>query len=228
MLNHSNPQHQTFRAIIYVDGFNLYYGCLKKSAYKWLNLEKLGQLLLGKNYEISKIKYFTAKAIDYKHNGVTTRQAYYLKALQTITKIEVIYGKFKQREKSIFIDPPLDVVIHPGTAPIKKSIFKGASFEEKGTDVNLATQLLIDLYEERFDCALIISNDTDYKMAVQQVKKKGKTIFIINTRLNSQPDIELRKVSHTHTRKLTEDILKKAQFPDVVHETLRKPKKWES
>jgi len=28
------------KTIIYIDGFNLYYGCLKDSPYKWLNVLK--------------------------------------------------------------------------------------------------------------------------------------------------------------------------------------------
>ena len=35
--------------------------------------------------------------------------------------------------------------------------------EEKGSDVNLATYLLVDAFEDRFDVAVIISNDSDLK-----------------------------------------------------------------
>jgi uncharacterized LabA/DUF88 family protein len=219
-------QAKKFRAIVYVDGFNLYYGCLKGSSYKWLDLEKLSSLLLKENYDIEKIYYCTAKLIDYKKDGVATRQGFYLSALRSIKNLSIIFGKFKKREKSVFIDPPLDVVLHSGTAPVKKSIFKGTSFEEKGTDVNLATQLLIDLYENNFDTALVISNDTDYKMAVHQVRKRGKKIFVVSTKLNHDPDVELREVSSKSSRKLTEQLLKDSQFPDIVGD-IRKPKDWE-
>ena len=47
------------RIYVYVDGFNLYYGCLKGTSYKWLNIEKLSQFLFPK-HSIKKIKYFTA------------------------------------------------------------------------------------------------------------------------------------------------------------------------
>jgi uncharacterized LabA/DUF88 family protein len=111
--------------------------------------------------------------------------------------------------------------------PVDKSIFKGKVYEEKGTDVNLATQLLIDLYEDEFDTALVISNDTDYKMAINQVRKKGKKIFVVNTRLNMEPDVELKMVSTKSTRKITEAMLVASQFPEVVSDKIRKPKRWE-
>lgn len=47
-------------ANVYIDGFNLYYGCLKGTAYKWLDLEALAKRLLPKD-EINRIRYFTAK-----------------------------------------------------------------------------------------------------------------------------------------------------------------------
>ena len=31
---------------VYVDGFNLYYGAVKDSAYRWLNIRRLCELLL--------------------------------------------------------------------------------------------------------------------------------------------------------------------------------------
>ena len=49
------------RTIVYIDGFNLYYGCLKNTPYKWLNLEKLFMQLLDKKHKIIAVKYFTAR-----------------------------------------------------------------------------------------------------------------------------------------------------------------------
>ena len=49
------------RAIVYIDGFNLYYGLLRHSPHKWLNLEKFVKALLTDKYEVMAIKYFTAR-----------------------------------------------------------------------------------------------------------------------------------------------------------------------
>lgn len=47
------------RTNVYVDGFNLYYGSLKGTAYKWLDPDALCQRLLPRN-EVHRIRYFTA------------------------------------------------------------------------------------------------------------------------------------------------------------------------
>lgn len=47
------------KTIVYVDGFNLYYGCLKGTAHKWLDLAQLCRHVLPRN-EVTRIKYFRA------------------------------------------------------------------------------------------------------------------------------------------------------------------------
>ena len=63
---------------IYVDGFNLFYGALKKTSYRWLNLERMCQLLLPGN-TIGEIKYFTAM-VSARPNDLTqpVRQQTYM------------------------------------------------------------------------------------------------------------------------------------------------------
>ena len=70
------------RTIVYVDGFNLYYGSLKKSPYKWLDLQTLFEKLLGNYNTIIEIKYFTARVSAREGDpGAPNRQNAYLKAL---------------------------------------------------------------------------------------------------------------------------------------------------
>ena len=71
------------KTYVYVDGFNLYYGAVKDTPYKWLNPQKLCDLLLP-NHNITKIKYFTAR-ISARPNDPDqpTRQQFYLRALRT-------------------------------------------------------------------------------------------------------------------------------------------------
>ena len=78
------------KTVVYVDGFNLYYGCLKATPYRWLNLLKLSQLLLP-THEILQIKYFTALVTSRPKNpDQATRQQTYLRALQTIPNLQII------------------------------------------------------------------------------------------------------------------------------------------
>ena len=77
---------------IYVDGFNLYYGALKGTPYRWLNINKLCRIMLPRD-TIHQIKYFTALVTSRpKDPDQLTRQQTYLRALQTIPNLEIIYG----------------------------------------------------------------------------------------------------------------------------------------
>jgi len=80
------------RTHVYVDGFNLYYGCLKDTPYKWLDLDRFCRILLPPN-DILGIKYFTARiASRADDEGAPTRQETYLRAIRTIPNIEVVLG----------------------------------------------------------------------------------------------------------------------------------------
>ncbi|MCY4446577.1 MAG: NYN domain-containing protein [Rhodobacteraceae bacterium] len=72
------------RTYIYVDGFNLYYGAVKGTQYKWLDLTSLFRSILNSNHQILKIKYFTARVDERpKDTKKPERQNVYLRALQT-------------------------------------------------------------------------------------------------------------------------------------------------
>lgn len=86
--------------IVYIDGFNLYYGAVKNTPYKWLNVQTLCQLLLP-NYNLVKIKYYTASVSARPSDpGQPVRQQTYLRALRTIPDLEIIYGQFLQSKVS--------------------------------------------------------------------------------------------------------------------------------
>jgi len=82
------------RTWIYIDGFNLYYGAVKGTPYKWLNLRRMCELLLP-GYSIERIKYFTARVSA--RNGdphKPARQQIYLRALATLPDLDFVYGTF--------------------------------------------------------------------------------------------------------------------------------------
>ncbi|MGE5222035.1 MAG: NYN domain-containing protein [Omnitrophica WOR_2 bacterium] len=89
------------KTYVYVDGFNLYYGAVKGTPYKWLDLARLCSLLLPKN-QILKIKYFTALVNARPDDpDKPTRQQIYLRALHTIPNLEIIYGHFLEHRVSL-------------------------------------------------------------------------------------------------------------------------------
>lgn len=82
------------RTWVYVDGFNLYYGALKGTPYKWLNLKSFCENIFPDGHRFEKIKYFTARVSGAQDADAPKRQDAYLRALRTLPEIEIIYGSF--------------------------------------------------------------------------------------------------------------------------------------
>ena len=69
---------------VYVDAFNLYYGCLRGTPYRWLDLGALCTRLLPKD-RISRIRYLTAALSPRPDDPrARQRQQIYLRALETV------------------------------------------------------------------------------------------------------------------------------------------------
>jgi hypothetical protein len=67
---------------VYVEGFNLYYGALKGTKYKWLDLKALFAGVLRPQNRIERIKYYTARVAARPDDlAAPTLQDIYLKAL---------------------------------------------------------------------------------------------------------------------------------------------------
>jgi len=160
------------RTIVYVDGFNLYYGACRAPGRKWLDLGALCARLLP-NDEIVEIAYCTANVKKSPTNpGKQDRQRIYHRALETIPQLRIYRGRFllKQVTGSL-IDPA------PGER-LKRAVW---TFEEKATDVNLACLMLMDGVEGRYEQAALISNDGDLQMPVEIVRERlNRHVTVIN------------------------------------------------
>lgn len=99
--------------------------------------------------------------------------------------------------------------------------------EEKGSDVNLATYLLKDAYEKKFDAAVVLSNDSDLKEAIKVVIKLGFPVFVLNPEREERKR-KLKDVA-TNVRAIREGALRAAQFRDELVDkngTIKKPNSW--
>lgn len=207
------------RTNIYIDGFNLYYGCLKDTPYKWLDLKALFTLLLDKSqHEIKKIKYFTARVSSYNGDDRShLRQKYYLQAIeQYLPELEIYYGHF-------LTHPVIAKVVSPPPNFIK--IYKT---EEKGSDVNLALHLLNDAWLDDFDCAILVSNDSDLAESLRLVKQHNKNIGLIfpNRDAARRPSRELSKYAD-FIKKIRVSHLERALLPTNIPGTkIFKPAEW--
>lgn len=211
----------------YVDGFNLYNGALIRSSWKWLDLQKLCRILLRD--EINHIKYFTAK-VNARVNDPDQpkRQMIYWRALRTIPSLEIIEGQFMTRRVHLPLASSIDQLEASSGQGISKPEFvEVLRSEEKGTDVNLAVHLVKDAFLNRYEAALIISNDSDLLEAVNTVREIGKTV-IIYTPHRKSPSVQLKNAA-TLFRKIENKHLRECLFPDSLSDNkgdFRKPSGW--
>lgn len=89
---------QYVRTRIYVDAFNLYYGALRNTPYKWLDIDALCRKLLNTSNSIEHIHYFTAPVSARPTDlGQPQRQQLYLRALRTLPHLTITNGRFLSR-----------------------------------------------------------------------------------------------------------------------------------
>ena len=210
------------KTYIYIDGFNLYYR-LKETPYKWLNLQKLSQFYLKpEQHNIQEIKYFTARVLSPSQDPLKdTRQDIYLRAVKTISNMEIIFGQFKKRQIKGFLCDFCE------RKKLKKDIVEIRKWEEKKSDVNIATHIVSDAYKNKFDCAVLISNDTDLTPPLLHIKYElKKLVMVISPYKRIHAD--LKKSSHFY-KTISLSALEQCQFPEIMKDAkgaFFRPPKW--
>lgn len=183
-----------FRVGVYVDGYNLYYGGKrqlgKAQGWRWLDIRSLTTAIVAAQRDwpgatISRIVYCTAR-IDGAMNPLGQReQDVYLKALKASGSVDHIeYGKYvtgirtrplavkgaKKGAAPVLVTSDWPVMVQSTLgSPVQDAVFMVSTLhqEEKGTDVNVASHLLLDVIGEVVDAAVVISNDSDLKLPVR-------------------------------------------------------------
>ncbi len=147
---------QKERVLVYVDGFNLYFGMLE-AGYdncKWLNLRQLVIHLLKDDQELVGVKYFTSRVGN--NPDKQKRQTTYLEALEAVD-VSIYYGHYQSDR-----------------VECKRCGKIWPKYNEKMTDVNIATHMLIDAYQNKYDTAMLISGDSDLVPPISAVHENFK------------------------------------------------------
>lgn len=226
------------RTTVYIDGFNLYFGCLKNTPYKWLDLYTLfDKYLLDNTTTDLYIKYFTAQ-IRPSHSDDSQapfRQQRYIEALLKYSpaqKFEVIYGQFPPPQKKYMRRAEPDSNYPPSSQDYQT--VKVLVFEEKQSDVNIAVNIINDAWLDKFDQAVLCSNDTDLTGALAALKTyhKNKRVGVIHPirnkpASNRRPSHSLITYADWHLPWIPPQHLAAAQLPDLIpNTTIKKPEKW--
>src|SRR5205823_1916940 len=95
----------------------------------------------------------------------------YLRALETIPDLSIHYGHYLSHVTRMPLAQPSRGA---RTVEVVKT-------EEKGSDVNLATYLLLDAFKEDCDVAVVISNDSDLKLPIEVAQRElGLSVGVVN------------------------------------------------
>ena len=204
------------KAIVYIDGFNLYYGALKRTPYKWLDVGRLCALMLPQD-DIVAINYYAALVSARPGNpSAPNDQQIYLRALRTIPNLSMTYGHFLTHSVRMALT---------GVMPTKRVWVDKT--EEKGSDVNIASHLVRDACLKRFDTAVLITNDSDLAEPVRIVRQEfALPVGILNP--HEHHSVQLKKLA-TFLKRIRQSHLIASQFPDVLADAkgaFHKPANW--
>jgi len=202
-------------AIVYIDGYNLYYGLCEANwrRYLWLDVWKLGEQIIPPEHQLVCVKYFTARVSEPEDKKC--RQANYLDAIATNGAVHIISGRHKKQEHKCV-----------------KCGYVNCTTVEKRTDVNIAVAMLGDAYDGKFDTAILVTGDTDFCDLVSAIcgdshaRARGDVVVGFPPRRYNN---ELRRVA-TNCFRIEQRHLRRAQFPDDVqvapNVTVSRPDTW--
>jgi hypothetical protein len=219
------------RTIVYIDGYNFYFGLLKNTAYKWLDVVALVKHIChiqNPGFEIVGVKFFTAPIItrvSSKGDKAQHAQQTYHRALKARypDSLQIINGYY------ILEQGNFPEYKHPIVKEDKVAVWR---LEEKQTDVNIALHLYRDAALQACGQVVLVSGDSDLEPALAFIKQDFPEIHrglilprpkpVESTKPTRSSNKTLSDLSHWTRSYVLDEELKKFQFPDKVP-TLKKP-----
>ncbi|MCV2366959.1 NYN domain-containing protein [Paucibacter oligotrophus] len=230
------------KTAVYIDGYNLYYGRLRGTPFKWLDVVQVFQDLLAErdqNESLEKVSLFTAHALaTFATHGSASvlAQADYHRALKTKygDRFETIYGKHSFDRDGTLL--PTFVEDQPYDRTLRSRVWK---LEEKKTDVNLAISMYRDACKGLYDRIILVSNDSDAEPALQAIREDFPHIVVgvvlpirpptAGAEVHRRASGSLSNLAHWVINNLSDSRLQASQLPGVVptkKKPIRKPVHW--
>lgn len=202
------------KVIVYVDGFNFYYGLKgdpKWKRYYWLDIVKFFEKFMKPDQELIKVKYFSARPDNQEKNA---RQYAFFQANMENSRFQLILGKYLKKKITCF---NCGNIIN--------------TYEEKESDVRIATQIVSDSYEKNCDIAIVVSADSDMIPSVELAKQAGQKVFIYFPSNHYSSNLAALANGHPIQLSKYESRFRQSLLPDVVHlkeknYDLSIPEKW--
>lgn len=227
---------KALKTSIFIDGYNLYYGRLRGTQYKWLDVVALFSQItqsIEPHSQIISVKFFTAPALPkFSRHGKESMRAQndYHRALEAKypDKFEKVLGSHVYEKDGTKM--PMYV---EGNLFDKDNTVRVWRLVEKKTDVNLALSMYRDTSKRALDQVVLISNDTDTEPAISALKEDFPTLEIriiiprgpqISGKKSRPASSSLINLAHWSRSYINDEELISAQLPEQVP-TKKKPSK---
>ncbi|MDB6444896.1 NYN domain-containing protein [Pseudomonas sp. NFACC32-1] len=215
------------RTAFFVDGYNVFYGLLAGTAYKWLNLAQLLAHIArieNPRSSLASVDYFTSSVKpELATRGIASKEAQdaYIRALRA-NRVNVHYGRHQLERANAprFISRKVSASRQDTVA-----IWK---LEEKETDVHIAISMYRTAsrqetlpWEKRIEQLVLVSGDTDMAPALSAIRDDFPHLrigVILPYRTGSKrlAPGSLKQYAHWMRRVVTCDELQSHQFPNRV------------
>ena len=191
------------KVIVYVDGFNFYYGLKSDHRWKryyWLDLVSLFEKFMRPDQELLKVKYFSARPDNQEKNA---RQYAFFQANMENPK------------------------------KCKECGFLNDTYEEKESDVRIATQVVADAFRKNCDISIVVSADSDMIPSVELAKQAGQTVYIYFPPNHYSSNLAAMANGKPVQLIRYESRFKLSMLPEIVHlkakdYDLQIPEKWKN
>ena len=202
------------RVIVYIDGFNFYYGLKSNKRwrkYYWLDIVKLFESFMRPNQILIAVKYFSAKPDDLEQSR---RQNAFFQANRETPKFCLILGKYINKQIKCY---RCGNIIY--------------THEEKETDVRIATQIVADAYQKKCEVTIIVSADSDMIPAIEIAIQARQKVFVYFPPNQYSSNWASMGIGNPTLLIRYESRFRQSLFPDVVHLSvpdydLQIPEKW--
>lgn len=169
---------------VYIDGFNFYYGAARPHGIRWVDLRRMSQRILGPRHAVEQVYLYTALLHARRGDGASVRNhELFLRAQRVAAQVTIVLGTHVSSVRRLPLEGP------GGQAGNLVSVIQTT---EKGTDVNLAVDLVHHALTRRHPCAVVVSNDSDLARALHVAKVEGGVPVGL---INPQPGMRSQRLA---------------------------------
>jgi len=141
------------RVMLFIDGSNFYHNLKQHYKKTQIDFALLVDKLTGNDRELIRTYYYNSPIDRNMNEEEYRKQQKFFERIKRIDCFEIKLGRLQNNEDG--------------------------SKKEKGTDVNIAVDMITKAYKDQYDVAILISGDADLAQVVQEVKDLAKHVELV-------------------------------------------------